>query len=319
MSLGISRHHTPKTTWRYPRGHFITIVSLLAQFRWNRGAVSQKLTVAPFRTRRGSCYSCTGLESQARPSTVNISRETGTASKDKTIVFRGQGSRRGAGPGLLPRVSPHRIFLLSPANAMGDRAQMLLRPEAKSDLAQRLRGTGVSLGELFTFMSSLYFRGKLTYSQAFANPPVNCPGTLIITPSRGLLPPETTVTLRQMQEISLARVDHTDDTYRQLLERDTRLLMAAIGRDVQIVLLGSIATPKYVEPLVELLGEQLLFPSAFVGRGDMSRGGLLLRCSRERTQLDYAPVSTTIRKGRRPAKLAPNRRAKRKRTQTPND
>jgi hypothetical protein len=243
---------------------------------------------------------------------VKIPKETGTASKDKTIVFRGQGSST-AMRGCLPSwVSPHRIFLLSPANAMGVRAQMLLRPGAKSELAQRLRGTGVPLGELFAFMSSLYFRGKLTYSRAFANPPANCPGTLIITPSRGLLPPETTVTLREMQEISLARVDNTDDTYRRLLERDTRLLMECIGRDVQIVLLGSIATPKYVEPLVELLGEQLLFPSAFVGRGDMSRGGLLLRCSRERNQLDYVPVSTTIRKGRRAPKLIPVRRARRR-------
>ena len=235
-----------------------------------------------------------------------------TPLKDKNIIFRGQGSSATSGARLSLGVSPHRIFLLSPANASGIRAQMLLRAGAKCDLAQRLHERGAPLGEVFAFMSPLYFRGKLTYAQAFAHPPDNCPGTLIITPSRGLLPPDTNVTLRDTQEISLARVDHTDDTYRDLLARDARLFKQGIGRDVQIILLGSIATPKYVEPLVELFGEQLLFPSAFVGRGDMSRGGLLLRCSREQNQLDYAPASTTIRKGHRVAKLTPLQRVKRK-------
>src|SRR6266853_118967 len=46
--------------------------------------------------------------------------------------------------------------------------------------------------------------------------------------------------------------------------------------DAAIVLLGSIASAKYVEPLLAVLGERLLFPPSFVGRGDMSRGGLLL-------------------------------------------
>jgi hypothetical protein len=71
------------------------------------------------------------------------------------------------------------------------------------------------------------------------------------------------------------------------------------------VLLGSIASPKYVEPLLEIFGEQLVFPQEFVGRGDMSRGGLLLRCCSSGSQLDYAAVGTSVRHGKRPGKLKP--------------
>ena len=63
------------------------------------------------------------------------------------------------------------------------------------------------------------------------------------------------------------------------------------------MLLGSIATPKYVEPLLGVFGERLLFPSEFAGRGDMSRGGLMLRCARENVPLTYVPVATAERHG----------------------
>jgi hypothetical protein len=70
-----------------------------------------------------------------------------------------------------------------------------------------------------------------------------------------------------------------------------------------VVLLGSIATGKYVDTLIESLGPRLLFPSDFVGRGDMSRGGLLLRSAREGRELDYIPVAGALRRGKRPPKL----------------
>ena len=47
--------------------------------------------------------------------------------------------------------------------------------------------------------------------------------------------------------------------------------------DCGVVLLGSIASPKYVDVLQDIFGARLLFPADFVGRGDMSRGGLMLR------------------------------------------
>jgi hypothetical protein len=69
------------------------------------------------------------------------------------------------------------------------------------------------------------------------------------------------------------------------------------------VLLGSVATPKYVEPLLAIFGDKLVFPSEFAGRGDMSRGGLMLRCVRERVELTYVSIATGKRHGPRPAKL----------------
>jgi hypothetical protein len=74
-----------------------------------------------------------------------------------------------------------------------------------------------------------------------------------------------------------------------------------------VVLLGSIASPKYVDLLLPVFGEKLMFPPDFVGRGDMSRGGLMLRCVAADTELEYTPVAGAIRHGRRPPKLEPIR------------
>src|SRR5438046_6537075 len=88
----------------------------------------------------------------------------------------------------------HQVFLLSPANCAGKRAGFLLRKDARSTLAQRLRSAeGASIGEVFTFMSGLYFRGKLAYASAFARPPGGCGGVQVIVPGRGLCPPRTVV------------------------------------------------------------------------------------------------------------------------------
>jgi len=66
-----------------------------------------------------------------------------------------------------------RIFLLSPANAGGIRAKLMLRKEATFPLALRLRDGRLTLGEAFSFISGLYFRGKLAYATAFAQPPAD--------------------------------------------------------------------------------------------------------------------------------------------------
>jgi hypothetical protein len=181
-----------------------------------------------------------------------------------------------------------RIFLLSPANATGVRGRLILGDSGQSPLAQRLRGEGASLGEVFSFISGLYFRGKLAYARAYADPPPGVPGIMVITASRGLVSPDKVVTLEELCEISSVPVAATESRYRIPLERDARALSAAMGEDCEAVLLGSIATPKYVEPLSGPFGARLMFPSEFVGRGDMSRGSLLLRCVREGSQLQYS-------------------------------
>jgi hypothetical protein len=196
-----------------------------------------------------------------------------------------------------------RVFLLSPANASGKRAQLLLREAATFELAERLRARGLTLGEAFSFISGLYFRGKLAYASAFAAPPLGAPGVLVITACGGLMSPATLMTRSALCEISAAPVEASEPRYRLPLERDARFLHKQVSDDCEIVLLGSVATPKYVEPLLAIFGERLVFPAEFAGRGDMSRGGLMLRCVRQGLELHYVSIVTAERHGRRPAKL----------------
>ena len=187
-----------------------------------------------------------------------------------------------------------RIFLLSPAHCGGRRAAILLNERAT-----------FPLGEAFSFLSGLYFRGKLTYAGRFACPPEGQPGIQVITTDRGLLPADTPIGPQDLREFG--RVDIRADAaeYRSPLERD----LSRIGDipDLEVVLLGSVATGKYVDVLLGAFGERLLFPPEFVGRGDMSRGALLLRAAEAGTELTYGPVAGAIRRGRRPPKLAPRR------------
>jgi hypothetical protein len=197
-----------------------------------------------------------------------------------------------------------KIFLLSPANAGGERARMILNERAEFDLAARLRHGEASIGELFSFVSGLYFRGKIAYSTAFNDPPGSLPGALVITPNRGLLPPDTPITLDDFRAMAGVPIDLAEERYRQPLVRDASTIATHAGSGCAFILLGSVATPKYVEPFLDAFGERLLFPKDFAGRGDMSRGGLMLRCARAGIELDYVPVAGAARHGPRPPKLS---------------
>src|SRR6266850_6929438 len=89
-----------------------------------------------------------------------------------------------------------RIFLLSPACAGGQRARMILSERAQFELARKLRSKkGVPIAEVFTFLSGLYFRGKIAYATAFARPLRGMPGVFVITPTRGLVDARTRIRL----------------------------------------------------------------------------------------------------------------------------
>ena len=205
------------------------------------------------------------------------------------------------------------MFLLSPANCGGVRARQVLSPRATFALARQLRSRdGAPIGDLFAFVSGLYFRGKLTYARRFAAPPdpanpIVGSGVHVITANAGLRPPETPVTHLAVRKFSGAEVHPDNPSYRRPLERSARALLREIGGDCDVVLLGSVASPKYVDVLLAIFGERLRFPLAFVGRGDMSRGGLLLRQAAEGVELDYGPVAGAILHGARPPKLPPLR------------
>jgi hypothetical protein len=198
-----------------------------------------------------------------------------------------------------------RIFLLSPAHSGGKRAALLFNERAQFDLAQRLRLKAVPIGEVFSFLSGLYFRGKLAYALAFARPPSNMPGALVITSNRGLLDVETPIDLRMLKALSTTDIDHEEPRYRKPLLKSACRIAELSGDDCEIVLLGSIATPKYVSVLSEVFPHRLKFPSEFVGRGDMSRGGLMLRCVEESRELTYVPINGATQHGARPDRLLP--------------
>jgi len=197
-----------------------------------------------------------------------------------------------------------RIFLLSPASCSGKRTALLVNERAGFDLALRVRDpAGAPLGEVFAFLSGLYFRGKLAYARAFARPPAGLPGAFVITSSRGLVVPEQRVTLGDLRDFAAVDVHAANRRYREPLAHDAAWLAGRIGPRTEIVLLGSVASSKYVDVLDAVFGPRLRFPLAFVGRGDMSRGGLMLRAARAARELEYVAVAGTPRHGPRPPRL----------------
>lgn len=200
-----------------------------------------------------------------------------------------------------------RIFLLSPANLAGKRAKILLNPDAQFPAAQNVRDGRAELGDTFAFLSGLYFRGKLAYARAFARPLIDVNGSWVITSNRGLLDVSTRVNVPLLHSLAQTPIDPTNVEYRAPLQEAANRLRKQISEETEIVLLGSIATAKYVEPLLEIFGNRMMFPSEFVGRGDMSRGALLLRSVASRTELAYSVLQDAVRSsaratGRRPVR-----------------
>jgi hypothetical protein len=184
---------------------------------------------------------------------------------------------------------------MSPARIGGARSNVLLRPEASFDLAERLRARQATLGEAYAFISGLYFRGKLAYAEAFAVPPEGLPPALVIVPGLGLVPPNTIVDTEQLRRIGDVSIEENNHAYRDPLLRDAQRLEQNAGPACQ--------------PLLNAFGDRLLFPLEFIGRGDMSRGGLMLRRASSGEELSYASLRGAILKGRRPPKLEPLRKA----------
>jgi hypothetical protein len=208
----------------------------------------------------------------------------------------------------MKQASGCRIFLLSPAYAGGERARMILRDQAQFELARKLRGKiGAPIADVFTFLSGLYFRGKIAYANAFARPARGTSGVLVITPTRGLIDARTRIHLADLREFAEVDIHQDDPQYRIPIERDALHLATKLAAQSEVILLGSIATGKYVDVLLANFGARLRFPADFVGRGDMSRGGLMLRCAADRQELSYIRVAGAIVNGKRPPKLVPRR------------
>lgn len=200
----------------------------------------------------------------------------------------------------LVAAAPFTLFLLSPANLSGPRAKLVFNPAATFPLARQLHSPeGAPLGQVFSFVSGLYFRGKMAYAEAFGRPPPALSGGLVISPAEGLRFLHEPVTLPRLQAWAKVDIDERNPRFTAPLLEHASLLQRTLGETTRFVLLGSVATDKYVQPLTQVFGERLLFPPEFSGRGDMSRGSLLLRAARENAELVYAPLLRSARHGSR--------------------
>jgi hypothetical protein len=187
---------------------------------------------------------------------------------------------------------------------------MLESGTASFPLARSIRtDEGAPIGEVFSFVSGLYFRGKLAYARRFAKPPRGRAdqGVLIITPEDGLWTPGRRMGVDRLGRFAGVAVDSGNPAFRRPLEKSAEDLAADLGGRSDVVLLGSIASKKYVDVLGPIFGQQLLFPRDFVGRGDMSRGALMLRSVEEGRELEYASVVGSTRRGARAPRLGPPR------------
>jgi hypothetical protein len=169
---------------------------------------------------------------------------------------------------------------------------MLFNPAARFRLAQELRSPqGAAVGDLFSFVSGMYFRGKLAYARAFGHAASGQASAYVISAGGGLCRPEESVSLGRLQAWATVSIHHDNPHFTAPLVRHASALREQVDRDAHFVLLGSIASDKYVMPLSEALGMNLLFPIEFAGLGDMSRGALLLNSVRERRELAYVPCA----------------------------
>jgi hypothetical protein len=214
--------------------------------------------------------------------------------------------RLGAGAVAASEMEPwdgrNKLFLLSPASANGVRALQLASPRASFATAHRLRSPeGLPIGEAFSFLSALYFRGKMTYARRFAAAgwpePASGP-ILVIAPGFGLVAPDWPLTAARLRKLARTPVDPARRAYSGPLLRDARELHARLPASSVVVLLGSIATGKYLDLLAPIFGERLLVPRAFVGAGDMRRGSLLLRAARLGEELEYIGIESPRRPSR---------------------
>lgn len=191
------------------------------------------------------------------------------------------------------------VFLLSPAFCGGRRAGILLNPKSQAATVLELRSGKMTLGRAFAFMSGLYFRGKVSYAERFGE-------ALVITPTRGLQPPSLPFNLGLLREFAVGDVSLDNPEYRLALARDVTALAERLDQRSQVVLLGSVASGKYVDVLLPVLGDRLRYPTAFIGRGDMSRGGVMLRSAASGIELEYDVLTAGVRpRGPRPPKLDP--------------
>lgn len=190
--------------------------------------------------------------------------------------------------------TPGGLFVLSPASLTGVRGERIVSGRGHTPLVGTLRrGGSAPLGDVYAAISSLYFGGKRDYARHFARAPGKTRDIFVITPSRGLLPLDAPVDLDLLRAFRRSPIDLAESRYvRPLLDTATAL-RERLASHGDVVLLGSIATSKYLEPLGEVFSDRLLFPRDFLGRGSLSRGSVLRKAVAANRELEYVSAGTS--------------------------
>jgi hypothetical protein len=128
---------------------------------------------------------------------------------------------------------------------------------------------------------------------------------VVITAGRGLLPADTSISHEDLKRFAAIPIDLEEPRYSEPLKREASRLARRLTSKCEVILLGSIATTKYSAILADELGNHLFFPLEFIGRGDMSRGGLMLRSVDSGQELAYSRLTGAQLRGQRPKKLPP--------------
>ena len=170
---------------------------------------------------------------------------------------------------------------------------MLTSPRAKFSAAVAFQSAdGVRIDQAMSFMSALYFRGKIAYAERFAQPGPSIEGTgiFIITPGYGLVPPDWRIDSERFKRLRKVPIDIKSRSYRKPLVDNAQTLAGQLSPSALVILLGSVATGKYVDLLWPLFGARLRFPRRFAGIGDMSRGAMMLRSAASGEELEYVTL-----------------------------
>lgn len=185
------------------------------------------------------------------------------------------------------------VFLLSPANLSGTRARQMISPRAMSAAGIAYRSQdGVRIADAFTFMSALYFRGKHAYVRAFAAPHPRIGETAyVIAPGYGLVTLDWRLDQEKMKKLARTKIDVRSRAYTAPLRRACRELESKLEPEDIVVLLGSVASGKYVDVLEPIFGARLRFPRIFAGMGDMQRGSVMLKAAAAKRELEYVDLT----------------------------
>lgn len=190
---------------------------------------------------------------------------------------------------------PATIMLLSPVRLSGQRGRILLDEGSDSAVARALRSTqGAVLGDVFSFVSGLYFRGKASYAERFAHAGGKSAAAFVMCAGAGLCRLDERIDLERLRGWARVSIREDNPHFTAPLYRHASELLAQYDEQARFVLLGSVATNKYVTPLLDVFSARLFYPREFLGRGDMSRGSLMLRAVRENRELEYAPVRSLM-------------------------